>query len=340
MTFRTIIKRSLLAITMVAGGIVSACSGAVPTPTPTAQAVSSTSLPGTTVESPTVHTLRVSPTASPTLLPTDTQAAALAPTATSTPSPLPTPTFDPASWQNLPIIPAASDTQRKIYARGQELGNNPYGFSKIGDCETAAPWFLGDYDLKPDQYSLGPYTNLQPVIQQFAGSFERTSLAARIGFNAASVLNPIWTDTKQCRPDETPLACEYRVERPSYAFILLGTNDVYHPATFEANLRKIIEYSIQQGVIPILATKASNLEGDHSINITIARLAYEYNLPLWNFWLAVQPLPSTGLQPDHAHLTWAPNFFDNPAYMKSGWPIRNLTALQTLNAIWQGVAGQ
>ena len=186
---------------------------------------------------------------------------------------------------------------------------------------------------------MGAYTDLQPVIQQFGGSFSRVSLASRIGFNAASVLNPIWADTKTCNPAETPLACEYRVERPSYAFILLGTNDVYHPTTFEANLRKIIEYSIQQGVIPILATKASNLEGDHSINITIARLAYEYNLPLWNFWLAVQPLPSAGLQPDHEHLTWAPNFFDVPANLKSGWAMRNLTALQALNAVWQGVAG-
>ncbi len=227
--------------------------------------------------------------------------ATLQPTALPTLAPLPTPTFNSAGWQALPIIPAASnDTLRKIYALGQELGNNPHAFSKIGDCETAAQWFLGDYDLKPDQYSLGTYSDLQPVIQQFNGSFGRTSLAARIGFNAASVLNPIWADPKQCHADETPLACEYRVHRPSYAFILLGTNDVFHPTTFEANLRTIIEYSLQQGVIPILATKASNEEGDHSINITIARLAYEYNLPLWNFWLAVQPLPAAVAAGRHA----------------------------------------
>jgi hypothetical protein len=339
---RTLCLTGLLMVILF-GGILSACSGALTTIPSTQQPVSAVNLPGTTLENPTAQTtppLGASPTVSPTLLPTDTQAAALEPTDTATLAPLPTPTFNPASWRSLPIIPPASDTVRQIYARGQELGNNPRAFSKIGDCETAAQWFLGDYDLKPDQYSLGPYTDLQPVIQQFAGSFNRISLASRIGFNAASVLNPIWTDTQQCRPDETPLACEYRVERPSFAFILLGTNDVYHPTTFEANLRKIIEFSIQQGVIPILATKASNLEGDHSLNITIARLAYEYKLPLWNFWLAVQPLPSAGLQPDHEHLTWAPNFFDAAANLKSGWAMRNLTALQTLNAVWQGAAGK
>jgi len=248
-----------------------------------------------------------------------------------------TPTFDNQSWQTIPIIPGVSQTVKDIFAHGQELGNNPHAFSKIGDCETAAQWFLGDYDLPSDQYSLGPYSNLQAVIQQFSGSFSRSSLAARIGFNAASVLNPIWADTKQCHSDETPLACEYRIQRPAFAFILLGTNDVYHLDSFEANMKKIIEFSFQQGVIPILATKASNLEGDHSINITIARLAYEYDIPLWNFWLAVQPLSHGGLQSDNEHLTWDPNFFDNPFNMKAGWTIRNLTALQALSAVWQGV---
>ncbi len=70
--------------------------------------------------------------------------------------------------------------------------------------------------------------------------------------------------------------------------------------------------------MPILATKADNLEGDQAINATIARLAYEYDLPLWNFWLAVQPLPDHGLQPDGSHLTWAGPYFDDPVRMRVG----------------------
>jgi hypothetical protein len=259
------------------------------------------------------------------------------PTSTLQPVPSITPTFDNNSWVDFPVIPTVSQNVKDIFTRGQALGDNPHAFSKIGDCETAAQWFLGDFDMKPDHYSLGKYTDLNAVIQQFSGSFIRSSLASRIGFNAASVLNPIWADLNQCQANETPLACEYRVERPAFAFILLGTNDVYHQASFESNLRQIIEYSIQQGVIPILATKASNLEGNHAINIIIARLAYEYDIPLWNFWLAVQPLPNGGLQADNEHLTWNPNFFDNPLNMKAGWTIRNLTALQVLSAVWQGV---
>jgi hypothetical protein len=91
--------------------------------------------------------------------------------------------------------------------------------------------------------------------------------------------------------------------------------------------------------VPILYTKASNLEGDWSINATTARLAYEYDVPLWNFWRAVQPLPGHGLRPDGMHVTWGYNFFDDPVAMSNGWPWRNLTALQALEAVWGAVAG-
>jgi hypothetical protein len=122
------------------------------------------------------------------------------------------------------------------------------------------------------------------------------------------------------------------------AIIALGTNDVYHPDKFEPQMRRIIETSIENGIIPVLATKADNLEGDGSINDTISRLALEYDIPLWNYWRAVQQLPAQGLQEDGAHLTWARNWFDDPHALKSGWTVRNLTALQVLDAVWRGLA--
>jgi hypothetical protein len=90
--------------------------------------------------------------------------------------------------------------------------------------------------------------------------------------------------------------------------------------------------------VPVLSTKADNLEKDESINAIIARLAQEYDIPLWNFWAAVQGLPSAGLQPDGAHLTFASPFFDLPDNMEHAWPVRNLTALQTLDSLWRGLA--
>jgi hypothetical protein len=121
---------------------------------------------------------------------------------------------------------------------------------------------------------------------------------------------------------------------------LLGTNDAVNPKTFEGHMRKIIDYTLAQGTLPILGTKADNIEGDHSINQTIARLAFEYDLPLWNYWLAVQDLPGHGLQEDGSHLTYAGPFFNDPAVLKRAWPVRNLNALQILNETMKASQGE
>ena len=279
------------------------------------------------------------------IAPTKTAFVPAEPTATNTGDPLqgqagptntPTPTRDPLAWRDWPVIPEMTAGAKTIFARGQKLGNDPARFSKIGDCETSAAWFLADFDAGPERYSLGAYAELQAVIAHFSGSYERTSLAAKPGATAASLLTPLWADREQCGSTESPLDCELRVHKPAYAFVLVGSNDVPHRDRFEENFRKVIERTIELGVVPVLATKADNLEGDDSINETIARLAVEYDLPMWNFWLAVQPLPDRGLQPDGAHLTWASNRFDDPEKMQNAWPVRNLTALQTLDALWKG----
>jgi len=63
-----------------------------------------------------------------------------------------------------------------------------------------------------------------------------------------------------------------------------------------------------------------------------------YDIPLWNFWAAAQPLPNHGLVGDEGHLAWAdPNHFDYTYSMIVAIPVRNLTALLTLEAVWQGV---
>ncbi len=255
----------------------------------------------------------------------------------STPIATPTPSLDPENWQEWPVIPDIGPTAMEIFRKGIVLGNNPGAFSKIGDCGSTPAWFLGDFDRGEKFYSLGQYTELTDVINQFQGSYGRTSLAAKSGFNASSVFASIWSNREYCDVNEAPIECEYRLHKPSYALIMLGSNDVYHLDTFELQMRKIIEFLMEVGVVPILSTKADNLEGDFSVNQTLARLSLEYGIPLVNYWAAVQPLPSQGLQEDGVHITWARNFFDDPEAMKSGWTIRNLTALQILDAVWRSV---
>ena len=310
--------------------LLTACSTASPSiPTlPASVAPATVAIPTTTplptriavIETAPAQTKPALPTAAPTLPPT----------------PAPTTTLAPDAWQQMPVIPTLSPRALEIYRRGLELGNNPYAFSKIGDCESTPTWFLADFDKGTRYYNLGDYTNLQPVIDYFAGSYERTSLAVKPGFTATSVMTPLWADPKQCEKDESPLACEYRLHKPAFAIIMLGSNNTPRPERFEPQMRKILDETIARGIVPVLVTKADNLEGNHAINAAIGKLAYEYDIPLWNFWLAVQPLPHHGLQDDGAHLTWAPSQF-NASMMKMAWPWRNLTALQTLDAMMKAV---
>ena len=238
-----------------------------------------------------------------------------------------------SSWKTNPIIPDLSLRAFEIYQNGLALGSNPHAFSKVGDGEIASNWFLNIYALKPENYNLGPHSELAAVIDYFAGSFARMSLAARVGFNTTRILDPLFAMNDVCEVEETPLECELRHHRPSFAIISLGTNQVWTPELFETELRQIVEICIRRGVLPILSTKGDNLEGDHHINVIIADVAREYEIPLWNFWLAIQSLPDQGLQLDGEHLTWAENDFSDPEVMSHAWPNRNLTALKLLQRL-------
>jgi hypothetical protein len=103
-------------------------------------------------------------------------------------------------------------------------------------------------------------------------------------------------------------------------------------------MRHLLDEVIAYGALPVIATKADNLEGDHVINQAIAQLAYEYDIPMWNFWAAADPLPEHGLHEDGFHLTLGlGNYFDDPENTAGAWTIRNLTALETINAVYQAV---
>jgi hypothetical protein len=217
-------------------------------------------------------------------LPTLTVAIADNPSTTQTsalPSPnQSTPTTAVDNWTKLPVIPQQiSKKTIEIYLNGLALGNNPHAFMKIGDYEATTSWFLVDFDGSEKNYSLGDHTELRDVISYFKGSFGRSSLAAARGFNTASALSTLWVNATQCLKGENPVQCEYRVWHPSFALVLLGTNDDSRPEKFEGRMRQIIEYLISNGVVSILSTKADNMEGNNAFNQTLAKLAKEYDIP-------------------------------------------------------------
>lgn len=240
-----------------------------------------------------------------------------------------------AMLEAAPVIPAVTGRAREIYQHGLSLGNHADRFSKVGDCQSVTAFFLSVYD--DGSYTLGDsYAGLQPTIDHFAGSWGRDSASVWSGFTIFSVLDPIWANPDRCEPGETPQACEYRLWQPSFVFISLEVTNGITAADYDASLRQILDFWIGNGVVPILATKADNYEGDWSINAAIARAAWEYDIPLWNFLMAVRDLEGGGIE-DGFHLTFAPSYFDNETCMEAAWPWRNLTALQTLDSVWRGV---
>ncbi|MHB8132994.1 MAG: hypothetical protein ACYDH1_02120 [Anaerolineaceae bacterium] len=235
----------------------------------------------------------------------------------------------PEKWQEWPIVPEPTSRVYEIYAKGLELGNDPHHFSKIGDCHSVRAAFMGLFD-KPGWYKLREgREHLQLSIDWFAGSYDRDGMGVKGGYNAAAVLSPLWADPQVCEPGENPVECEVRVWKPAFAIISLEVWwEGRTPEGYEKYMRTIIDLLIEHGVVPILATKADNIEGDHSLNLTTAKLAYEYNIPLWNFWKAAQELPDRGMDMERN---------DGFHISTLAWTVRSFTALETLDRMWESV---
>ena len=254
--------------------------------------------------------------------------------ATQTAIPQPTATLAIDDWQKWPVYPQSlSQRARDIYSAGLAAGNDPQRFSKIGDCQNINTYFLALFD-DPASYSLGEaYQPLQETIDTYSGSWSRDSISVRGGFNVATIFNPWFSDKELCSQNETPIDCELRVNRPSVVLISMEAWWNGDPARYEMHLRRIVDTVLSYNALPILATKADNLEGDYDINRSIVQIAYEYDLPLWNFWRAVQDIPRKGLEDDMFHLTHGLNDFSDARNLRQGWPVRNLTALQSIDAV-------
>ncbi len=250
-------------------------------------------------------------------------------------------TWDAATINGLPpetIIVMPEGVQqhvREIYAYGQTLGNNPRAFSKLGDSTIEYPYFLARFDEGP--YNLGAYGYLEPVIDYFAGSFARQSVAIRRGLHTWSVLDPMWSPRPTCMPGEHMLACEFRLQRPSLLFIRLGSNDTGIPDATDENFREIVQFALDNGVIPILGTKADRHDGPENINNHIMRqVAADFQIPLMDYDLVAGTVPGRGLDLDNVHMTtFYAHDYTQPTAFQRGHSLHNLTALIALDRIWR-----
>lgn len=225
-------------------------------------------------------------------------------------------------------IPAITTQQRAIYQNAVKAGKDPNLFTVVGDCNSQPAVYVqrlatGLFDASTLD------TRLQGMVQQFAPSFGRVSLAAGGGLGAGMMMDPMWADSALCDKTAGPFACELWVSHASIVFIALGTQEQYAWKDFEKNYRPLVEHALAQGVLPVLVTKADDIETasgapSSHINGVVRKLAQEYNVPLIDFYAATRDLPNDGLLDEgdkDFHLSYA------------GMDRRILTTLQTLAAI-------
>ncbi len=315
----------------------------LPTNTPTETPAPPTSTP---TPRPT-QTPTFTPAASPTVLqePTATETQA---TPTQTPTSIPvvaTPT-PPSTLNGVPysefilLNESGKERVKAIYEDGQKIGRNPKAFSKLGDSLIANPYFLRIFDQEDPNlgtYNLGDYAFLQGVIDYYQGSYDRYGVGIHVGLHTWSVFDPMWADKTWCNPGENLLDCEIRLNNPSLMLVLLGTNDDAPQVTFETNYDKIVGHLIEQGIVPVLYTKADRFEGpDNRNNLSIRKIAEKYQVPLLDFDKLADTLPNRGLGPDGIHLSIAPsNDYTDPETFRYGNTVHNLATLIMLDRLHQ-----
>ncbi len=230
---------------------------------------------------------------------------------------------------------------RAIYQRGQQRGNNPNSLIKIGESNTAGTVYMCTFHY--GNYDLGPYQDLQPVVDRFnsTGSFCRYNYTARSGFATANVLDPQWAVEQECQSGESPVQCAYRIYKPSYALIYLGIADMgfYTEKQFHDNMVALLRYLSSNGVVPILTTyPMADIFNDGKpqiFNGIIRDIASTEHIPLMDVRSVLHDYDNRGTGPDGYHLSVRdPEFTsfggDQNTY---GRTMRELMTLQMLQAL-------
>jgi hypothetical protein len=201
------------------------------------------------------------------------------------------------------------------------------------------PAFMYAFDWS---YNLGPYGYLQAAVGQYSGSFGRSSMATVKGINSWRQFDPGSADHENCRSNEGPIQCEFRLNNPSVAFIRLGANDWAMPEEYQQSMERIVEYFLNRGVIPVLGTKPDRLDGpNNTLNKIVYAIAADYEIPVWDFDQVAATVPNKGLLQDHTHFQdGGPHNYSLPVAFQHGDSLEDLTALIMLDQVDRVIAGK
>jgi hypothetical protein len=273
---------------------------------------------------------------------------------TEPPPPPPPPPSGTVDLNGIPdVVPVKGDIQntaRQIYRHGQSVtpAANPGIFSAAGD--TPPGQFLADLGDGAAFDGLNDSSDLGALLFYYAGttlpvggnSFQGGGLlASNQNWRASDLLDPSQSDPNWCQSGETPINCELRVNRPSVLFVVVGRNDVLQNTPqdqFQTALDQIVQVSIKQGAIPVLAT----IPGDPNrypalpvLNTAIVNVAEHYHLPVINLWRRIDRVGPTAIDPNNLTLTTSGvgDQFTGAELNTYGVPNRNLLVLRMLQEI-------
>lgn len=239
---------------------------------------------------------------------------------------------------------------RTVWQTGQARGRRANVLAKVGDSITSSGSFLSD--IGDGNAVLGSHRELAPIVAYYrAMRVDRLGRAGHNSLNRQSLAaHPSWTGAEILSlpgtwPDPAPLAQEYAAINPAVAVIMLGTNDLDRTGVdfFGQNLAAIVETSLQAGVIPVLSTIPDRQDSPQAaartlvFNDAIRAEAAVAQVPLIDYWAALQSLPRLGLQADLVHPSIYPaargyqasvTFTDRA--LRYGWNVRNFLTLQML----------
>ena len=226
-----------------------------------------------------------------------------------------------------PFITPITAKAKKLYL-AKAANKNLNAFTVVGDCNSVPEAYAGRVAM--GLFDTSKYPALAPAVERFAPSFGQLSQAAFRGFNSASMFDPVWANPNYCAPGEGVLACELRRSQASVVFISLGTGDQFTWKDFEKNYRGVVDYVVQQKRLPVLVTKADDLELQQggapagTINAAIRKLGAEFGVPVIDFYAATRGLPDFGMR-------WEGN--ENFHMSAAGSDTRILLTLQVLDAL-------
>ncbi len=261
----------------------------------------------------------------------------------------------PLNLVTAPVVPELTAAVQQALLRqhsfGLRRGMRPGVFSIVGDSISSNKYFLKP--LAHGTLNFGSYEGLEPMVEYYRritvrsvdrvnfNSFDVDGMGALSGWKAAHVIEPgsrFWEPL--CGPRETPLECELRIARPEITLIMIGTNDVgvTSRAVYADQLLHIVRRVQSYGSIAVLSTlpaqrAADGVDAAEPYNQIIVDVAVQRQAPLWNFWRALEALPSQGVEPGDIHPNVPPNERSadfSSAGLRYGMNVRNLTALQVL----------